>query len=697
MIESLRQNAPDALALARAEVDAAPGNAEAHHLLGLAQRVTGDVAAARASFDKAIELAPNEPVYHLSRALLARAQGDLALADSASARSLALDPNRFDTYLLRIQLALAAGDFAEAERQIEMAERADREHPQLLFLAGQVALLKGDGERAVRLLGTAAIEQPRDAQVFATLGMAYQQQGHFAFAEQALRKALELDPDQTRWRRLLVEALSSQNRNDAAEAELAVYRKDHPQDPGGMALQGELRLRAGQTAAALADFRAALRQMPRDMRALAGLQNTLVAIGDPALMRGAWEGVLQDEAGLDTIWMTRLLASADDADYDDVLRRWRAALPTSVPARLHQARRDGYIGRDDEAEADYDAVLASAPTQFEALTGKAAIALHRDPAAGILRLDALIAQASPLQAPAALAIRGQARDRLGQLPEAIADWQQARAAFGTDPVDRPLPPATANALIANLPPDPAEAQVVMLWGAPGSGSERIVAALRTVSTRPLLQPADARTVSPRKPNYPESFVARALNAAELPGVVNEMVPVYARMLEPHLTQGRKGVFDWLAQWDARMVPALRRVLPGTRLIATIRDPRDMLLNWLAFGAQADLKFGDPIVSARWLAGQLEHLLFSRDDLHLPVLIVEMDRFDADPAAGVKEIAAFAGLSSAPDPQPAVRMQVDSWRLPTLLPVGRWRAYHELLAGAFDVLAPVAERLGYPRS
>ena len=238
VIESLRQNAPDALALARAEVDAEPGNAEAHHLLGLAQRMVGDLDGARTSFDKAIELAPNESIYHLSRALLARAEGDLALADSASARSLALDPNRFDAYLLRIQLANAAGDFVEAERQIELAERADREHPQLLFLAGQVALLKGDGERAVKLLNTAAIEQPRDAQVFATLGMAYQQQGHFAFAEQSLRKALELDPVETRWRRLLVEALLSQNRNDAAEADLAIYRQDHPQDPGGMVLQG---------------------------------------------------------------------------------------------------------------------------------------------------------------------------------------------------------------------------------------------------------------------------------------------------------------------------------------------------------------------------------------------------------------------------------------------------------------------------
>ena len=395
--------------------------------------------------------------------------------------------------------------------------------------------------------------------------------------------------------------------------------------------------------------------------------------------------------------MTRLSASDDDADYDDVLRRWREALPDSVAARLHQARRDGYQGHDDAADAGYDAVLTRVPAQLEALMGKAAIALHRDPVAGIQRLDALIAQSPPLQAVAAQAMRGLAHDSLGQTPPAIADWQQGRAAFGTELTAIPLPPATASALVAGLPPDPPEAQVVMLWGAPGSGSERIAAALLTPAGRPLLQPANANGVLPRKPNYPEAFVARAQDAVGLPGVVDEIVPVYARMLEPHLAQGQRGVFDWLAQWDARMVPALRRAFPGTRLVAAMRDPRDMLLNWLAYGALADLKFGDPLAAAHWLAGQLEHLLFSRNTLHLPVLIVEMDRFDADPVEGMREIAAFVGLSSAPDPQPAVRMLVDSWRLPTRLPAGRWRAYREQLAGAFDALAPVAERLGYPRA
>ena len=114
----------------------------------------------------------------------------------------------------------------------------------MIYLAGQVALLKGEGERAVKLLNAAAAEQPRNAQVLATLGSAYQQQGHSAFAEQSLRRALQLDPGQTRWRRLLVETLISQNRHNEAEVELATYRQHHPQELGGLVLHAEMLVRA---------------------------------------------------------------------------------------------------------------------------------------------------------------------------------------------------------------------------------------------------------------------------------------------------------------------------------------------------------------------------------------------------------------------------------------------------------------------
>jgi hypothetical protein len=289
-------------------------------------------------------------------------------------------------------------------------------------------------------------------------------------------------------------------------------------------------------------------------------------------------------------------------------------------------------------------------------------------------------------------MRGLARDRLQQPRLAVADWLKVRAQFGVDPPALPMPAASSSDLVAGLPAASGNAQVVMLWGPPGGGAERLAATLRQSPGQPLLQ---AAVNAPRRPEYPEPFIARALNPAELSGVVEEVAPVYARMLEPHLAQGERGVIDWISQWDSRLVPVLRHALPGTRLIAVLCDPRDMLLHWLAFGTQANLKLSDPVAAAAWLGNQIEHLLFSRDALQLPVLLVDMDRFDAQPAETMQAIMEFAALSAPPDPKPALRPLVGIGHLPALLPAGHWRAYRDELAKAFALLAPFAERLGYP--
>ena len=696
VIDALRRNAPDVLSLARAEAAAAPDSADAHHLLGMAQREAGDHAAARASFDRAIELAPDESLYHFSRALLAYAEGDVEAANRASAHALALDPNQLGAYLLRIQLAITNNDLVESERQLRLAERVDPEHPRLLFAAGQIELAKGEGERAIESLNAAAAALPNDVQVLTTLALAYQQHGHAAFAEQTVRKALALQPQSAGLRRTLIESLVNQDRIDDAINEVAIYKQQQPLDPTGHVIDGDLQLRAGNPTGALAGFRAALAQAPRNLFALMGVQHALETLGDRELARTVWEDILQRDAGFDPVWASRLTVTDAADDYTDVLRRWRVAMPDSAAAILNQARQDEVDGRDAEAEAGYAAVLERAPQQFDALFGKAAYELRRDPAAGIAYLDVVIAQAPPPQAKPALAWRGQAHDGLQQTHAAVADWQQAHAGLGVLPLAQPLPVDALRALAAAAPAAAATGDnpVVMLWGPPGSGSERLAAALRRSPSRPLLQATPE--LLPRTLEFPDELITRALDADALPALARDVAAEYARSIEPYLRQGNQGVFDWITWWDARVVPLLLHGLPGTRLIAVLRDPRDLLLNWLAFGAPAGPVFADPLDSAAWLANQLDHLLFARDALQLPVLVVDMDRFDEDAAAAMHGIATFADLPTAPDPQPALQRRTGPGRMPALLPAGRWRAYRGELDAAFALLTPLAERLGYSR-
>ncbi|MBS0194532.1 MAG: tetratricopeptide repeat protein [Proteobacteria bacterium] len=692
VLDALRRNSPEAVALAREEVAATPGNAAAHHLLGMALHEAGDLPAAAASLDHAIELAPDEALYHFSRARVGWSAGDHAAVERATAHALALDPNQLGAYLLRIQVALATGDHAEAERQYNLAEKVDSENPHLLAIAGQIEMGKGEPQRAIDRLLRARNARPHDPQILTLLGMAYLRQDHPAFAEQVLRNARDLAPASLDARRLLVQALLAQGRHEDAGIELAHWRTAFPHDPGVVLVAAELKLRSGDARGALADARALLALQPQALQGLQMAEQALAAIGDVALARTVWDECLAREPRLDPVWFNRLQSVEDHDDRAQVLRRWRQALPESAAAWLNQARADESDGRDADAEAGYDAVLERIPTHADALFGKAMYEFHRDPALAHARLTALVAMAPSSAVHPVLSIRGYVLDSMDQHEAALGDWLPAHFGLGNPPHDLPLPEQALRALPLPAPvsggPDP----VVLLWGPPGSGSERIAAALLYAPSRPLMQ-AGAQLL-PRIVALPEAFLAQALDPAHLHDIAAQIAAEYIETVEPYVQAGNAGVFDWYGFWDARPVPALRTALPRLRLIAPLRDPRDLLLNWLAFGAPAGPAFVDPMTCAHWLALQLEHLLFSRDVLGLPVLLLDMDRFDADPVAGMQQITDFADLPNAPDPQPAITRRTGPGRIPTALPAGRWQAYNTWLGPAFDVLAPVADRLGY---
>lgn len=147
------------------------------------------------------------------------------------------------------------------------------------------------------------------------------------------------------------------------------------------------------------------------------------------------------------------------------------------------------------------------------------------------------------------------------------------------------------------------------------------------------------------------------------------------------------VIDWLLWWDNALLWALRPQLPEGRLVIALRDPRDMLVEWLALGAPAPLAVTSSSEAAQWLARALAQVaLLHEQDLYTHMIIRTDDAVN-DPAAMGALLEQAFGLRF-----PLVRSLGQG-----TIPAGHWRNYAQVLASEFAVLTPVAVRLGYPEA
>jgi hypothetical protein len=148
------------------------------------------------------------------------------------------------------------------------------------------------------------------------------------------------------------------------------------------------------------------------------------------------------------------------------------------------------------------------------------------------------------------------------------------------------------------------------------------------------------------------------------------------------------VIDWLLHWDNVLLDVVRPHLPQALLLFALRDPRDMLLDWLSSGGHMPLRMGTPADGARWLAAALEHIAVLDEQKPHPHVLLRLDDTINSPQEMAGPVAEALGVQ-LPVPPPGL---FGSQRFPA----GHWRSYAGPLADAFAVLSPVAVRLGYPQ-
>jgi tetratricopeptide (TPR) repeat protein len=661
-------------------------DAEALHLLGMLRYQRGDAGEGARLLARAQELAPDDADIALSRASVAFRAGEHEEARRGFHHALTLDPNLGGAHAGIGQVALLRGERDLAEHHFRIALRTG-EHPHALAGLGALLLERGDLDGALRHLGRAADLAPYDAMLQMMLGQAYLRRGTPAFAEQAFANALRLKPDLHPARPLLASLLLKAGRRTEAAAEYAQLLEVPGFEAAAQVGLGDVMRAEERFEDAVGHYRAALARDPAQVDPVRALAWSLTRLGrieeGIAAYQDALEHLPEDpvlNAGrADLLMLARRLPEAAAA--------WREALrrnPADMQAHLRLALLCEYMGQLDPARAHAALALRARPDDVEMqLVRIRALLREGDDSGAAAALDALAAL--PLgEGPRRLLAnyRGRLHDRAGETAAAARCFAEAQRGMPSalPPLEPPRPELAA---ALEEPPGPAGPAPVLLLGTPGSGVERIAALLADQPGLVVLRDRAAGYLREDEFALPR-FPAYCGELGE-----EERAALRERWWAPLRAAGideSRTVVDWLPRWDAHLLALVRRAMPGTRLVIVERDPRDALLNWLAFGAWPGFACEDPVPAAQWLARARAHLAHGRE-LPLPErLVVDADAVIASPAMAGAALARFLGLEALePGTQFAAGAQ-GLGGLPAQFPAGHWQAYREALAEAFAALA-----------
>lgn len=684
VLAALRRGAlAEARAAADAEVAAAPADVGALRRLALVLQRQGDTDGALAALDRAIAIAPDDADNHFERAALLFGARKLDEGQAALAQSLGLDPNQFEAYVMQAQLALGRGDLDEAERQRKLAARVVPDHPHLAAIEGTIALRRGEGERAQQVLLDALRTAPNDSQLHYALGFTYMHLGHLAFAEQAFRKVLEQLPSAVTLNAMIADLLRQQGRPGEAAEQIAPLLADPARcTPGLLTIAGELELQANRPERALPHLRAALAATPRDRRVLGALLEAWRRLGAADEARATLDALLADTGDSVDLWHARLSLEPVGGDgATAVVDRWLAAAPESVDALETRMALQNLAGDQAGANATAERIVALEPGRRSAEQRLINELMDSDPAAAVARVQQLLAQAPNAESRELLqGWLALTQDRAGDTAGAVATWTAMQGAQAAQrlPLWTPSEPRSDWPELGAANPE--APRVAFLWGAPGSGVERVAGLMGAV--------LPAFRADRYGPTPPKDALQKFRTIGELAHDTRDGATVVADWRAHLPARGLEGgqAIDWLLYWDNALLRALRPELPEGLLLIALRDPRDMLLDWLAFGAVPPLGMPSPRGGAAWLAMVLNQVAALHERDLYPHRLIKLDDATADPQALAARVGEAIG-AQLPVPPPNL---LGAPRYAA----GHWRHYADTLAESFALLTPVARRLGY---
>lgn len=322
--QHLRQNQiPSALAVAREALNANPQQPDALYMLGLTQLAADDAPGAVSAFQKLAALTPNSPVVHYRLATAQIATKDLAGAQRSLQTALKLSPKALD---------LNAALF-------------------------QLLQLRGRGDEALRLARSLQQIHPKAATGFTLEADALTQTGQFARAADAYSKAFERAQNGmllSKLHRSLVQA----GRGPEADARMAQWLKQHPDDSTARAYLARHHAEAGRNRQAIEQYEYLLRkrQDPALINNLAGLYFKEKDPKARATAEQAYKLAPESPYAQDTLgWI--LARTGDPARGLALLRQAASRAPDNLTIRYHLAATLAQSGDKAAARQELNRVL----------------------------------------------------------------------------------------------------------------------------------------------------------------------------------------------------------------------------------------------------------------------------------------------------------------------------------------------------
>ena len=262
-----RKDAAGAIVQLRNALHEDPGNLPALLLMGQAQLEAGDPAGAEKSFARALQLGidRSEVAVPMAQALFDQGKYE-AVLERFPVESVP-PAKRIDLYLLRGHSQKGRGDTKSALRTFEDARKIEpRSAPVLLSYAELLAEV-GRRAEAAKIADEAIAASPDNARFWTLKGSLALAAGDVDGALAALDRALVANPKQVDARIARVSLLVDLGRDATVESDLAVLKRENPDDPRANYLRAVYLGKRGNAAGArenLAAVANVMDAMPRD-------------------------------------------------------------------------------------------------------------------------------------------------------------------------------------------------------------------------------------------------------------------------------------------------------------------------------------------------------------------------------------------------------------------------------------------------